>query len=203
MATGKKLLSFCRFAVRFWDAVQALVGDGHRLFVELGPHPTLLPALADGLRALGVSGSALAPLRRDQPGRDTLLSLLGALYCAGVGVAWPQVAPQRQAAAALPTYPFQRERCWIESAAPNSWVEDRMLPPNAHPLLGVEQALATEAGKFLWTRTLTRASLPELVDHQVDGLVVLPGAAYSEMMLAAGVARGLGATLTNVTFAQL
>ena len=73
----------------------------------------LTHALEDGLRALGVSGQALAPLRRDQPARETLLTALGALYCAGVPVAWPQVAPQRQAAAALPTYPFQRERCWV------------------------------------------------------------------------------------------
>ena len=160
-------------------------------------------ALEDGLRALGASGQALAPLRRDQPARDTLLAALGALYCAGVPVAWPQVAPQRQAAAALPTYPFQRERFWIDAAAPAAASEATRLPSGAHPLLGVEQALATEAGKTIWTRTLTQASLPELPDHRVDGLVVLPGAAYIEMLLAAGAARAVGATLARVTFAQL
>ena len=103
-----------RAPVQFWNAMQALVTDGHTLFVELSPHPTHVTALADGLRALGVTGAALPTLRRDQPVADTLLTTLGALYCAGVALDWRQIAPQRHAAHRLPTYPFQRERYWVD-----------------------------------------------------------------------------------------
>ncbi|MCC7360974.1 MAG: SDR family NAD(P)-dependent oxidoreductase, partial [Anaerolineales bacterium] len=172
------------------------------LYVELGPHPTLVPALVDGLRALGVAGQALGVLRREQGVGEAVLRAVGALYGAGVAVAWPGA---RAAAHALPTYPFQRQRYWIAAAAPAAptAVGAPAVPTGAHPLLGASQELATEPGTSIWTRALTPAALPELADHQVDGLAVLPGAAYIEMLLAAGAARGVGAALTGVTFAQL
>jgi acyl transferase domain-containing protein/pimeloyl-ACP methyl ester carboxylesterase/short-subunit dehydrogenase/acyl carrier protein len=191
-----------RAPVRFWAALQALVADGHTVFVELGPHPTLVAAVSDGLRALGVAGQALAALRRDQPLSETLLRALGALYCAGVALAWPPAAPGRSAAHALPTYPFQRQRCWVTPPAPTADAAPA-LSTGTHPLLGVSQPLATPAGAQVWRRTLERASLPLLEDHQVDGLVVLPGAAYIELFLAAMAEQGLGRTLTGVTFAQM
>jgi acyl transferase domain-containing protein len=190
-----------RAPVQFWAGVQALVADGHTLFVELGPHPTLLSALGDGLRALGVTGQALPSLRRDRPAAETLLTTLGALYCAGEPVEWRRVAAQRQAAAALPTYPFQRERYWVTPAAPTMSAE--ALPAGAHPLLGPPQSLAPTIGKQLWTRTLRQESLPYLADHQVGGLAVLPGSAYVELMLAAGATSAPGAALGAVTFAHL
>jgi acyl transferase domain-containing protein/acyl carrier protein len=190
-----------RAPVQFWAGLQALAADGHTLFVELGPHPTLLSALGDGLRALGVSGQALPSMRRDRPAAETLLTTLGALYCAGEPVEWRWVAAQRQAAAALPTYPFQRERYWVTPAAP-TWSADA-LPAGAHPLLGLPQSLAPTIGRQLWKRTLGRASLPYLADHQVGGLAVLPGSAYVELMLAAGATSAPGATLGAVTFAHL
>jgi len=190
-----------RAPVQFWPALQSLVADGHTQFVELGPHPTLLTALSDGLRALGVAGQAVPSLRRDRLAAETLLTTLGALYCAGVPVEWRQVAAQRQAAAALPTYPFQRERYWVTPAAPTRPAD--ALPASAHPLLGRPQSLAPAIGRLLWTRTLERASLPYLADHQVGGLAVLPGSAYVELMLAAGATPEAGATLGGVTFAHL
>src|SRR6185295_16288999 len=56
-----------RAPVQFWPALQALAADGHTLFVELGPHPTLVPAITDGLHAIRRAGRALALMRRDQP----------------------------------------------------------------------------------------------------------------------------------------
>ncbi|HEX9843644.1 MAG TPA: type I polyketide synthase, partial [bacterium] len=188
--------------VAFWGAVQALAADGHTHFVELGPHPTLASALGDGLRALGVDGQALAAMRRDQPWGETLLGAVGALYCTGTPVTWPPTGAARYVAHRLPTYPFQRERYWIDAARPAAGDEGDRLPADAHPLLGRQQALATETGKYFWTRTLSVASLPELVDHQVDGLVVLPGAAYLEMLLAAGAACNAGQSLSGVAFSQ-
>ncbi|MCC7360098.1 MAG: alpha/beta fold hydrolase, partial [Anaerolineales bacterium] len=172
------------------------------LYVELGPHPTLVPALVDGLRALGVAGQALGVLRREQGVGEAVQRAVGALYGAGVAVAWPSA---RAAAHALPTYPFQRQRYWIAAAAPAAptAVGAPAVPTGAHPLLGQSQPLATPPGAQVWLRTLERASLPLLPDHQVDGLAVLPGAAYIEAFLAAMAEVKLGRTLTEITFAHM
>ncbi|MCC7358651.1 MAG: acyltransferase domain-containing protein, partial [Anaerolineales bacterium] len=192
-----------RAPVQFWPALQALAADEHTHFIELGPHPTLLTALGDGLRALGVAGQALPSLRRDRPAAETLLTTLGALYCAGVPVAWRQVAGRPPAAAALPTYPFQRERYWVTPAASARWSPLAPLAAQAHPLLGRPQSLAPAIGRQVWTQMLEQARLPYLADHQVGGLAVLPGSAYVEMMLAAGASPEAGAELSAVTFARL
>ena len=50
-----------RQPVRFAAAVQALAGDGHRAFVEVSPHPVLIPALRDNLATDGTSTTPTAP----------------------------------------------------------------------------------------------------------------------------------------------
>src|SRR5579859_5517144 len=124
-----------RAPVQLWPALQALAADGHTLFVELSPHPTHLSALADGLRALAVSGAVLPTLRRDRPAREILLLTLGSLYCAGVAVDWNRVAPHRQAVTVLPTYPFQRERFWVDLPAGKVAPHRGGPPANGHRAL--------------------------------------------------------------------
>src|SRR5207245_8669047 len=45
-----------REPVLFWETLEALVGEEHRIFVEISPHPVLAPAIADGLRVLDREG---------------------------------------------------------------------------------------------------------------------------------------------------
>nr|AIT55264.1 GulA [Pyxidicoccus fallax] len=75
--------------VLFGDAVDALVRDGHRLFLEVGPHPTLHRAVQEQLQHGGVAGGFVATsLEREQHGRARLLENLGHLFERGVRVAW-------------------------------------------------------------------------------------------------------------------
>ena len=46
----------------------------------------------------------------------SLLVLLGRLWVAGVEVSWrPFLGTERRRRVALPTYPFERERYWVEA----------------------------------------------------------------------------------------
>ena len=107
-----------RETVRFGDAVEALLASGHETFLELGPHPALAGAIAQCLRQRDRRGTHLASLRRDEEDRTVMLRALGALYAQGQPVDWGALDPSGQFLR-LPSYPWQRERHWLEAEAPS------------------------------------------------------------------------------------
>jgi acyl transferase domain-containing protein len=105
-----------RQAVRFLDSVRTLADQGYRVFLEIGPHPTLL-GMAQG--TLGPSVLCLPSLRRDTPDWRVLSESLASLYVRGARTEWAgydRAYPRRKVS--LPTYPFERERYWIDSEPP-------------------------------------------------------------------------------------
>jgi len=183
-----------RETVHFAAAVERLMESGHDLFVEISPHPILLTAISDSLRARGEEGTVLPSLRRDEDERATMLGSLGALYSLGWPVDWSRQFPARGLCVQLPSYPWQRERCWtdINNASADSdgdGFEPRLEAGTySHPLLGRKLNLAGSSGDHFWQRRLNRKTTPPFVlDHRVQGAVVLPGAAYVEMALAAAL----------------
>jgi acyl transferase domain-containing protein/acyl carrier protein len=111
----------------------------------------------------------------------TLLRL-AAQYERGEMIDWSVLGPGRRLP--LPTYPFERQRCWVD---PPAKVSTRPRS-TAHPLLGPPLRVAeSESLRF------ECSDLPEyLLDHVVAGRAVVPGSACWEMALAA--ARGLPAS---------
>jgi acyl transferase domain-containing protein len=91
--------------------------DPKAVFVEVGPGRSL----ANLLRQVEPGGAVLPSLRHPtdpQPDRPFLLHTLGRLWLAGVEIAWDAVSGagcQGRRRVALPTYPFERQRCWVES----------------------------------------------------------------------------------------
>ena len=105
-----------REPVRFSDAI-ACLGDGrHDHFLEIGPHPILGGAIAECLESRDAPATVLGSLRRGEPARRAMLHALGALYARGRSVNWPAVAPVGEPVR-LPSYPWRRERHWIEPVA--------------------------------------------------------------------------------------
>jgi acyl transferase domain-containing protein len=105
-----------RQAVRFADGVSALYAKGCRLFVEVGPQPTLL---ALGRRAVPASDAVWLPsLRKGRRDWDVLLDAVSAVHVRGAVVDWRGFDKDyRRRKVTLPSYPFQRERHWIEPPA--------------------------------------------------------------------------------------
>jgi microcystin synthetase protein McyG len=100
-----------REPVRFADGVKALHDDGFRIFLEVGPHPTLL-ALAQ--QSLPPDGNLLlTSLRRGREDWNELLTSLADLHVHGVPVDFAGFdRPYSRRRVTLPTYPFERERYW-------------------------------------------------------------------------------------------
>ncbi|BCB79273.1 hypothetical protein GCM10022251_20800 [Phytohabitans flavus] len=96
-----------RQTVRMDEATQALMTDGHRVFIEASPHPVLVPGLPDDVAGVG-------SLRRDDGGRTRFLTSLAEAHVLGVPVDWRVAFPGAgYRVLDLPTYPFQRRRFWI------------------------------------------------------------------------------------------
>jgi acyl transferase domain-containing protein/acyl carrier protein len=175
-----------RAPVRFAGAIQALVDDGHALFVEISPHPILLPAVEENIREQKREGVSIASVRRGSDERRSMLEALGAAWTRGVSVDLGALYPAGGRVVALPAYPWQRERYWVEAAASEAPAARGRSHAGGHPLLGRGQTLSTQTGIRLWETTLDVQRLPWLRDHQVQGVVVFPGAGTLEMALAAG-----------------
>jgi len=95
------------------EALQALAPD---VYLEIGPHPILL-ALGMACVQDKTSAQWLASLKR-QRGQQVQLPLSPAeLYVHGAKVRWSDFYPEKQRKVQLPTYPFQRSRYWVETAA--------------------------------------------------------------------------------------
>ncbi|MER6958116.1 type I polyketide synthase [Streptomyces sp. NPDC000618] len=108
-----------RQTVELERATEALVRDGHTVFVECSPHPVLLPALRDTTEQAGLeSGVVTGSLRRREGGPRRFLASLAELHVRGVDVDWSRVFALRGArTVSLPAYAFQRERHWLTEPA--------------------------------------------------------------------------------------
>jgi acyl transferase domain-containing protein len=116
-----------RDVVRFDLAVQALLNDGHDVFVEAGAHPVLGIALNNACAEH--DGVVVASLVRDEGSMTAIYRNLGLLHAAGVAVSWEAVlGGVRASLAPLPTYAFQRKAYWL---APRT--HPRETKPDASP----------------------------------------------------------------------
>ena len=189
-----------REPVMFSTVLGRLVAEGHSAFVEVSPHPILLPAVQQELQHLGREGVVLPSLRREEPEQATLLESLGALHVLGCEVDWQECYPTGGRCVRLPPYPWQRERFWYDTSRQAG--KRRVCGAGEHPLLGPHLSSSTDAGMHYWETELSADLVPWLDEHRVDGLRVLPSSAYVEMALAAAAEAfgGQAPMLSSVTF---
>ncbi len=104
-----------REPVRFHDTVSLLLADGFDTFVEISPHPVLLPALDDAIAEHGADACTIASTRRNCDERDEMLEGLARIFARGAAPNWVSLWPSPPPPPPpLPTYPWQRERFWVE-----------------------------------------------------------------------------------------
>jgi len=102
-----------RRPVQFAEASGWLAEHGHDLFVEISPHPVLLPAIEDSMFHLRRPGTVVPSLRRGRDEQRSLADGLAALCRAGHPIGWDQLYPAG-GFVRLPSYPWQRSRHWID-----------------------------------------------------------------------------------------
>ncbi|QNP67846.1 type I polyketide synthase [Streptomyces genisteinicus] len=171
--------------------VRGLVEQGARFLVEIGPHPVLAPALGEILDDIpGLDPgevTVLGTLRRDEGGMERFLLSAAELHVhGGTADLSAPLAGLPVRTVALPPYPFQRDRYWLEPApAGTGDLGAAGLGSTGHPLLTAALTLADGAGT-VFTGRLSLRTHPWLADHAVLGTVLLPGTAFVEMALHAG-----------------
>lgn len=139
--------------VMFWPGVQALLKSKCTLLVEIGPHPVLCAAIGSGLE--GTGARLVGTLRRGADDPEQLANCAAKVYAYGGAIDWKIFREDSPGSVvSLPTYPFQRQRHWFEVRAPDvAPVETRGT-----------------------TVDISLRSCAYLVDHRVNGEVVLPAA---------------------------
>ncbi len=109
-----------RQTVRFGDAVGELLSAPARVLLEVGPGRALGTLVRRHPQA-GPERVVIASLshpREEAESADAVGNALGRLWLAGVKVDWAGVhAHERRRRVRLPTYPFERQRFWLEPAA--------------------------------------------------------------------------------------
>ncbi|MEK2478742.1 type I polyketide synthase [Streptomyces noursei] len=108
-----------RQTVRMEEATRALLAAGHRVFIEVSPHPVLAAPIQETQEAVaeatGGSAVVLGSLRRDEGGPRRFLTSLAEAHAHGAPVDWTTAfARSAYRPVDLPTYPFQRQDFWPE-----------------------------------------------------------------------------------------
>ncbi len=107
----------CREAVRFSDGLLTLCRDRKPILIEVGPGRTLSVFASQTISRDGVAAiiQSMPEHDRAHAGAEVLAEAQGKLWMAGRDLAWPALPDTSERALPLPTYPFQRQRHWIDA----------------------------------------------------------------------------------------
>ncbi|MFF3568737.1 type I polyketide synthase [Nocardia jiangxiensis] len=173
-----------RRPVLFRDAIAALIAADSRVFLEVGPHPVLSGNIRETLLGADVNGTTVPTLDRTQPDSESIRRTLIGLYAAGV-LAVDTLFPSDRPATPhlrLPRYPWQRTR--LHSALP-LFEQARLGTRDGYAMLGDPDL----EGRPDWLLQVGGELLPWLADHVVNGVKIMPGAAYLDAALSAAASR--------------
>lgn len=190
-----------REPVRFAAAVASAIERGHRLFVEVAPHPVLSQSVQ---RCAGDASAltTLASLRRGQPQRAAMLQALGGLFAAGMEPAWSALHPDGGRVVTLPRYAWKDERYPVPRYRDMVRSGPHRRHDAGHPLLGARVPLAL--GSRVHESRLSLDELGFLRDHCIAGRIVLPAACFVEAALELGHALwgDVGCRVDSIAFDQ-
>jgi malonyl CoA-acyl carrier protein transacylase len=168
ITTASYWVNHVRQPVKFAQSMETLHQEGYEVFLEIGPLPILLGMGRQCLPS-GV-GVWLPSLRSGQEDWQLLLHSLGELYVQGVKVDWLGFDKDyARSKVVLPTYPFQRQRYWIDKKehqqAGSLSLENGLTQTINHvgkdiiQHLAEQQDLIQEKDKFMLTKTPGETSM--------------------------------------------
>ncbi|WP_246844566.1 SDR family NAD(P)-dependent oxidoreductase, partial [Hydrocoleum sp. CS-953] len=181
ITTAKYWVDHVRQPVRFAQGMDALQKEGVEIFLEVGPKPILLGM---GRRCLPADvGVWLPSLRPDTADFSQIIASLGELYVRGVKIDWVGFDQQySRQKVTLPTYPFQRQRFWVQNYSQGSnsvSVSNDLLTEEgtSNSVLGHKLPLPF-AQQFRFQTKLTPEFPSYLKDHKYYNKIVVPGTSH-------------------------
>jgi acyl transferase domain-containing protein/acyl carrier protein len=170
-----------REPVQFAASIRTLAEAGCTLFVEIGPSPTLISL---GPRCANIEGAHWLPSLRPGFGDWTqMFASLSQLYVNGVAVDWSGFdRDYSRRRLTLPTYPFQRERYFVERSTKKPGRPETA--PVLHPL-AARRVSSPALKDIVFESEISAMSHPFLEDYRVFGRIIFPPTAYVETVRAA------------------
>jgi amino acid adenylation domain-containing protein len=105
-----------REPVRFADGIARISETPATVLLEVGPGTALSTLAAQATRGRGVTVvTSMQDSARERDDRECLLESLGRLWIHGAAPNWPAVHGAPRVRVALPAYPFERSRHWIDA----------------------------------------------------------------------------------------
>lgn len=194
-----------RQPVAFVAGVEALVNDGARLFLEIGPKPVLVGMAQQFVEQKDAAWLASLPDPRQKLSDwEQLLATLGTLYTNGAAINFKGFdRDYARRKVDVPTYRFQEQRYWPEAKRGSFAMAAAGGGGGELPVLG--HRLALPKSKDVRFESTMMSNWPHFLDdHRLFGTVVCPGASHIATMLAAGekVFGDGGYVLEDVYFTQ-
>ncbi len=169
-----------RQPVQFAESVRTVAALGCSVLMEIGPQPVLTGAAVQVWPEHLAAPRAIVSLRKGIADRRQIADALAAAYVSGHRPNFAALHRQPRRRLELPTYPFQRRRFWPKTSG-IAGIDGQGAAVSG--ILGSAKELAS--GDSVYTSRLSVKSQPWLADHVIYGTVVVPGATYAAMALAA------------------
>ncbi|MFD1141738.1 polyketide synthase [Larkinella insperata] len=197
-----------RQTVRFADAMRVVLEQPHSLCLEVGPGNVLATlARQHPDSGTGTVVTSLGTSQRIETETQTILQALGQLWLAGLQPDWNAFyAPQKRRKLSLPTYAFDRKRCWLDPPAtvPPTWPSPVPIPETAL----VQTVPPPQERTMRKTTLITKVKeiLEDASGIEMDG--ISPDQTFLEMGLDSLLLTQVAATLKKafglpITFRQL
>ena len=169
-----------RQPVQFAESVRTVAALGCSVLMEIGPQPVLTGAAVQVWPEHLAAPRAIVSLRKGVGDRRQIAEALATAYVSGHRPKFAALHHQPRRRLELPTYPFQRRRFWPKTSG-IAVIDGQGTAVSG--ILGSAKDLAS--GDSVYTSRLSVKSQPWLSDHVIYGTVVVPGATYAAMALAA------------------
>ena len=186
-----------RAPVAFRDSVETLADHGVDVVVEVGPHAVLGPmVLMCWPDSASTQPLSVASLQRPPSGKPAdpaagsgFVEAVARLYEAGATPAFEGLfAGESRRRIALPGYPFEHRRHWVDRAR-------RRRSAGDHPLLGTRHE--SPRGETSFAGEIAVSDPAWLDDHRVFGRVLAPGSLFGAMAASAVWPEGGGSIVVE------
>ena len=187
-----------RMPVSFSSTIEELIDHSLDSLIEIGPHPVLRNSIKETHNKFGGDHLTLFHTLHQKIDDDlAFYQCLGQLFTSGYGLNWPVFFNEPCKFIDLPSYPWQKTQFTRESELS---IQDKFGDSTSSYLTNHVVSPAPT-----WETEFSDQFFPFMQDHQINGKVVFPGAAYVELMFHIVYERfkGLKSQIENIQFDQM